>query len=458
MSPEMHDNLASQHLEPKNAPLSPHYSGPQLGVVGSLRGAPARLLSLSLSLSLGAESPRLLHPLCVLWHTSHLQRGARSDFTGLPLHCGLGYLMGADLHAMAPSHPRRQHHPPRQNHQGSPSLVLAAAATLAFGLPHLGRASLPHIQTRSTPRQAFCAHSLRCHPQRRCRAAPASSPKAQQQEGGDERLFLSPDDTDENGRGAGEAVTIAATGLPSVQDEDDSTEEQPKRSRWSWGRKKKESQDEGGGLFSYDWENGDRVVWKTSKKSKADVEEGTRKLSDYLALPPTEYSLLDPKMVTRLSEETFRMDGATLNIVGTKVKPVIFVKVKVEPEKNLANIMVERVELDGSEAVRGAAGTFNVTSSTVVSCAEKEDGRQANLLELRTSSDIEIELLVPNENFVPLGVLRRAGNFVMQRVVDIGLPQFTKFLKRDYARWAEGDDTRAAVVSEGETLISSDEI
>lgn len=271
MSPEMHDNLASQHLEPKNAPLSPHYSGPQLGVVGSLRGAPARLLSLSLSLSLGAESPRLLHPLCVLWHTSHLQRGARSDFTGLPLHCGLGYLMGADLHAMAPSHPRRQHHPPRQNHRGSPSLVLAAAATLAFGLPHLGRASLPHIQTRSTPRQAFCAHSLRCHPQRRCRAAPASSPKAQQQEGGDERLFLSPDDTDENGRGAGEAVTIAATGLPSVQDEDDSTEEQPKRSRWSWGRKKKESQDEGGGLFSYDWENGDRVVWKTSKKSKADV-------------------------------------------------------------------------------------------------------------------------------------------------------------------------------------------
>lgn len=38
---------------------------------------------------------------------------------------------------------------------------------------------------------------------------------------------------------------------------------------------------------------------------------------------------------------------------------MIFVKVKVEPEKNLANIMVERVELDGSEAVRGAAGTFN---------------------------------------------------------------------------------------------------
>lgn len=37
--------------------------------------------------------------------------------------------------------------------------------------------------------------------------------------------------------------------------------------------------------------------------------EGTRKLKDYLALPPTEYSLLDPKMITRLSEETFRCGG-----------------------------------------------------------------------------------------------------------------------------------------------------
>lgn len=69
-----------------------------------------------------------------------------------------------------------------------------------------------------------------------------------------------------------------------------------------------------------------------------------------------------------------------------------------------------------------------VSSNTVVSCAEKEDARRAKLMELRTSSDIEIEILVANENFVPLGVLRRAGNFVMQRVVDIGLPQVILFV------------------------------
>lgn len=48
-----------------------------------------------------------------------------------------------------------------------------------------------------------------------------------------------------------------------------------------------------------------------------------------------------------------------MNIVGTKIKPIIFVKVEVQPENNLANIMVERVELDGSEAVQSAGGSFN---------------------------------------------------------------------------------------------------
>ena len=53
------------------------------------------------------------------------------------------------------------------------------------------------------------------------------------------------------------------------------------------------------------------------------------------------------------------MDCGTLNIVGTKVNPVLFVRVEVEPEQSQANIMVERVELGGSEAVRSAGGTFN---------------------------------------------------------------------------------------------------
>lgn len=54
-----------------------------------------------------------------------------------------------------------------------------------------------------------------------------------------------------------------------------------------------------------------------------------------------------------------RMDVSTINIVGTKIRPIIFVKVEVQPEQSMANIMVERVELEGSDAVRSAGGSFN---------------------------------------------------------------------------------------------------
>lgn len=54
-----------------------------------------------------------------------------------------------------------------------------------------------------------------------------------------------------------------------------------------------------------------------------------------------------------------RMSGGTLNIVGTKVSPELFVRVDVMTEKNAVDISVERVQLDGSEVVRNAAGSFN---------------------------------------------------------------------------------------------------
>lgn len=112
------------------------------------------------------------------------------------------------------------------------------------------------------------------------------SSKVQQQEGGDGGQLLSPGAIEKGdcggGGGVGEAVTISTTGLEhgesehpgQVQVGESNTQEHAKRSKWSWGRKKQEDQEEqarGGGLFTYDWDNGDRIVWKASKKSKAEV-------------------------------------------------------------------------------------------------------------------------------------------------------------------------------------------
>lgn len=54
-----------------------------------------------------------------------------------------------------------------------------------------------------------------------------------------------------------------------------------------------------------------------------------------------------------------RMDCGTINIVGAKIQPKLMVRVDVFPEESSVNIVVEGVELEGSEAARVAGGAFN---------------------------------------------------------------------------------------------------
>ena len=66
--------------------------------------------------------------------------------------------------------------------------------------------------------------------------------------------------------------------------------EQARRSRWPWRRSKREGEQEKGerregrgevaeegnvkqseGMFTYDWDNGERIIWKASKRSRAEM-------------------------------------------------------------------------------------------------------------------------------------------------------------------------------------------
>lgn len=64
--------------------------------------------------------------------------------------------------------------------------------------------------------------------------------------------------------------------------------------------------------------------------------------------------------------------------------------------------------------------------------------------------------VIPGSDSAPCVVFRRSPYTCHDPRACFSPPQFTKFLKRDYARWAEGDDSRGAVVSEGEALIEQD--
>lgn len=232
-----------------------------------------RFFSLCLSLLALTVCVLILSASCV--GTSHLQRVDRSRHKRTTLTSWRGAST-----AMGFSHSSRQRHPSRQSDRGGRSLVLAAAATLAFGLPQLARGLLPSMQTRSTLRQAFWTRSLRYNPQRSGAASAtrtrtpsrmsSMSSKVQQQDGCDEGLLSSPSVMDEGGDDVGEAVTTTETGRPSDRvGEDSNSQEQSQQSKWSWGRKNEGQERKG--RYSFDWENGDRIVWKASKKSKVDV-------------------------------------------------------------------------------------------------------------------------------------------------------------------------------------------
>lgn len=69
-----------------------------------------------------------------------------------------------------------------------------------------------------------------------------------------------------------------------------------------------------------------RVTWKAEKKSSVRVTESLRTCEEYMALPATEYSVLSANQIVRLSDTSFKAILPTLNFFGTKIIPVIYVR------------------------------------------------------------------------------------------------------------------------------------
>lgn len=183
-----------------------------------------------------------------------------------------------------------------------PSLLLACLAfgfQLTHGFVHTG-STARLAQSRPLPLRYYCS----LH--RRVRSGAVSctsavSPEVQQQ-GEQDREAVPPSGLVHGGDGGdGPDAAVenqqAEHGARGQNTSEGIGKEQAKRSRWPWRRGKKEGQrDEGegehaeaggeveerGGLFTYDWDNGERIIWKASKRSRAEVVSrfGDRRLHD----------------------------------------------------------------------------------------------------------------------------------------------------------------------------------
>lgn len=201
--------------------------------------------------------------------------------------------------------------------------------------------------------------------------------------------------------------------------------------------------------------SGPTVTWSASSKGKRKVvqREGNRDLNSYLALPPTEYSLLDPTYVTRISDNEFRCSPGMINWFSTMIEPIMYVRVD-SGEAGRVVMEVYRMELDGSPLVRSASSSFTFECNMGVWV--ERPWRPKQPLQLGSSINVKFVVKIPEENWIPQRVLKTGGSFVLQRCMDLFLPQFLKFLEKDYTQWSAGDDSRAAVAEEGMSLMGAD--
>jgi hypothetical protein len=86
--------------------------------------------------------------------------------------------------------------------------------------------------------------------------------------------------------------------------------------------------------------------------------------AEYMALPASQYSVLDARQIERVDDTTFRCFVGQLNFFSWSVEPVITVSVDVEPEG--CTIKLLSCQLQGSSFVDDINSKFTATMTNVV--------------------------------------------------------------------------------------------
>lgn len=171
------------------------------------------------------------------------------------------------------------------------------------------------------------------------------------------------------------------------------------------------------------------------------VQEQQRELAAYMALPASQYSVLDARKIERLDDTTFKCYVGRLAFFGFSVEPVITVSVVVEERG--CTIKLLSAQLQGSDAVQDINSKFTAQMTNVVRWQETA---APDTKEISSDTSIEVVVQVPGWfGFVPVSSIEAAGSKVMSTTVNLMVPRFLEQLQKDYQQWAAGDESRKPV-------------
>lgn len=177
------------------------------------------------------------------------------------------------------------------------------------------------------------------------------------------------------------------------------------------------------------------------KQARKSVQELQRPLAEYMALPASQYSVLDARKIERLDDTTFRCYVGRLAFFGFSVEPVITVSVVVEERGCTIKLLSAR--LQGSSAVQDINSKFTAQMTNVVRWHAMSDPETK---EISSDTSIEVVVQVPAWfGFVPVNSIEAAGSKVMSTTLNLMVPRFLEQLQKDYKQWASGDESRKPV-------------
>eukprot|EP00877_Chromochloris_zofingiensis_P014205 jgi/Chrzof1/9038/Cz03g33250.t1 len=174
------------------------------------------------------------------------------------------------------------------------------------------------------------------------------------------------------------------------------------------------------------------------KQQFQQIEEKQKALAAYMALPASQYSVLDARKIERIDDSTFKCYVGGMTILNFSVEPVITVSVVVEDKG--CTIKLLSCQLQGSKSIEDVNDKFTAQMTNVVRWQPTDDPQ---LKQIGSDTSIEVVVQVPNwASFLPVSSLESVGSKVMQTTLNVMVPRFLLHLKKDYELWASGDESR----------------
>uniref|UniRef100_A0A0G4IAI8 Uncharacterized protein n=1 Tax=Chromera velia CCMP2878 TaxID=1169474 RepID=A0A0G4IAI8_9ALVE len=208
------------------------------------------------------------------------------------------------------------------------------------------------------------------------------------------------------------------------------------------------------------------ITFHAIRTASIEVEEKNRTLTDYLSLPPTDYSILSEGSIERLNDTHFQYKLDPQKFFNVQVGSTLITEVVVDPSVPSSLIQVKDFSMDIRPLASRPSGKLlrelqEVVRSTNVNSygltkginlqerrAGAGHGREAPPM-IETKMEIKVSAKVPKRTLVPARIVEATGSFVLQRILNIILPRFLKQLRADFDRWSAGSADRSALSQGG---------